>query len=259
MPAFTAQSPAWLPSQQRLTRAIDGATAAPPSSPETAAPSKAPRRTISKQAAFLNFVLVCQKPTPATAAKDVPAKTAKPRDADADGVGRKASPWSLPPSSLNRLSDPVLDGSTASPRWDGWSFKRQGRTARATAKVAAEDPPLDTEAGAEDVGASGAGEHTSDGTDAAACEDKGLAASDADSDNEAEDDEDDEDEDEDMFVMEADAAVDVAMGRGRSSSSAPVTSASELAALCEYSMVRAASHLTQLGLHRIKFPGAVFA
>lgn len=279
MPAFTAQSPAWLPSQHRLTRAIDDATST--ATPPKAAPANIKAQRTSKKAAFLNFVLVASAP------KDVPAKPPTART----GTARKASPWVLPPSSLDRLSDPCLDGAKASPRWDGWSFKRQGRVAEASAKPVPDEAPADAhaESGAESDAESDAeriapaapihvrkemwskfissfvrGPGTG-GRSKPASDDPAADTASVGSDSEQEDaytdaeEHDDDgvngDDDDDMFVMEQDA-VDV----GRNRRNRGRSSASELATLCKYSMVRTGSHLSTLqGLHKIRLPTAVFA
>ena len=126
----TTHAPAWLPSKH--------ARASLDAKPLIDRPaSKAVDVIDNRQAAFTAFVALCS--TPAT--PPVHEQVATPSDGDnetaiirlstaAPSPSMLSSSWSAPPTSM-AITDPLIDDAAVaeSPRWDGWSFKRQGRLA----------------------------------------------------------------------------------------------------------------------------------
>lgn len=121
----TAQTPAWLPS----------AHSASPASPSAQGSSdlraKTRERKASRSEEFKSFCSSASKPALNAALGSTPVLS---------------SSWSAPPLSLS-VEDPVLDmaNASASPGWDGWSFKRQGRIAENMAASEAAQPSDDND------------------------------------------------------------------------------------------------------------------
>lgn len=245
----TAHTPAWLPSKHARAGLIAPGTAG--TMPVDVAANTEPCNS-SKQAAFTAFVALCSSQSTPPIRDHAAAASAHGDDEETDVTTTTtttpsglSSSWSAPPVSKRHGEMLDSDASVASsPRWDGWSFKRQGRLAE---QQHAQEKQQEQEELLDSLGndTSAADEEPVLDSAALAELDGGLSSSDAsdaegDREDEADDNDDEKDDDDGMFVMEDHtvSALSEALMTGRS--------ATALATLCEYSML-AASTMRQLG------------
>jgi len=125
---ITAQCPAWLPSQTSSPSLISPSAKAVSQLRETealrAGTTSTKSRKASKSEAFQAFCGSLGK----TELSESQSKYNEP------GERILSSSWSAPPLATGRSRDPVLDDvGSASPCWDGWSFKRQGLASQSQA------------------------------------------------------------------------------------------------------------------------------